>query len=243
MTFGDGKGIFKGISSVRQSGAHELIKTSIDHGVNFFDTADNYAEGESEKIRGQSLKKLNIARHDVVIATKVYSRVGPGRNDVGAFRGRIMNGVEAVSAVCRPTMSTRTRSTANGAAGEGPLHRLFQLASMEDRQRAWYLGIQEPGQVRDASCLLLDRRTRSRTGNRSPVGIRKGWPARLEFARRWLALWQVQPDAAEARRIRAALTTTFLSWTKSGPGRSSTRWLRSPKHMDVVPHVSRSHGS
>ena len=95
MTFGDGRGIFKAISAVSQAGADELVKTSIDDGINFFDTADNYTEGESEKILGQSLKNLNIARKDVVIATKVYSRVGPGRNDIGASRGHIMDAVEA----------------------------------------------------------------------------------------------------------------------------------------------------
>jgi aryl-alcohol dehydrogenase-like predicted oxidoreductase len=95
MTFGDGKGYFKAIGAVGQAGADELVKASIDGGINFFDTADNYQEGESEKILGQSLKNLNIARQDVVIATKVYSRVGPGRNDIGASRGHIMDGVEA----------------------------------------------------------------------------------------------------------------------------------------------------
>jgi aryl-alcohol dehydrogenase-like predicted oxidoreductase len=95
MTFGDGRGLFKAISTVGQAGADELVKTSIDGGINFFDTADNYTEGESEKILGQSLKNLNIARKDLVIATKVYSRVGPGRNDIGASRGHIMDGVEA----------------------------------------------------------------------------------------------------------------------------------------------------
>ena len=49
MTFGDGRGLFKAISSVGQVGADELVKTSIDGGINFFDTADNYTEGESEK--------------------------------------------------------------------------------------------------------------------------------------------------------------------------------------------------
>ena len=95
MTFGDGRGLHKGISTVGQAGADELIKSSIEGGINFFDTADNYTEGESEKILGQSLKNLNIARKDVVIATKVYSRVGPGRNDIGASRGHIMDAVEA----------------------------------------------------------------------------------------------------------------------------------------------------
>src|SRR3984893_6009404 len=95
MTFGDGRGLFKSISTVGHAGADELVETSVDGGINFFDTADNYTEGESEKILGQSLKNLNIARKDVVIATKVYSRVGPGRNDIGASRGHIMDAVEA----------------------------------------------------------------------------------------------------------------------------------------------------
>src|SRR5258707_7355028 len=95
MTFGDGRGLFKAISAVGQAGADELVKTAIDGGINFFDTADNYTEGESETILGQSLKTLHIPRTDVVIATKVYSRVGPGRNDIGASRGHIMDGVEA----------------------------------------------------------------------------------------------------------------------------------------------------
>jgi aryl-alcohol dehydrogenase-like predicted oxidoreductase len=95
MTFGDGRGLFKAISGVGQAGADELVRTSIHGGINFFDTADNYAEGESERILGQSLKNLDIARKDVVIATKVYSRVGPGRNDVGASRGHILDAVEA----------------------------------------------------------------------------------------------------------------------------------------------------
>src|SRR6202163_2511269 len=99
MTFGEGRGLFNAISAVAQAGADELVKTSIDGGINFFDTADNYTEGESERILGQSLKNLDIARQDVVIARKVYSRVGPGRNDIGASRGHIMDAVEA--SLCR----------------------------------------------------------------------------------------------------------------------------------------------
>jgi aryl-alcohol dehydrogenase-like predicted oxidoreductase len=95
MTFGDGRGLYKAIGAVGQAAADELVKTSIESGINFFDTADVYTEGESEKILGQSLKNLKIARQQVVIATKVYGRVGQGRNDVGASRGHIMDGVEA----------------------------------------------------------------------------------------------------------------------------------------------------
>jgi aryl-alcohol dehydrogenase-like predicted oxidoreductase len=95
MTFGDGRGRFKAYGAVGQEEADELVKASVEGGINFFDTADVYTEGESEKTLGQSLKNLNIARKDVVIATKVYGRMGPGPNDVGASRGHIMDGVEA----------------------------------------------------------------------------------------------------------------------------------------------------
>jgi aryl-alcohol dehydrogenase-like predicted oxidoreductase len=95
MTFGGSEGIYKVIGGVRQEEVDELVKAALDGGINFFDTADVYSQGESETILGQSFKNLNIPRTDVVLATKVYSRMGPGRNDVGASRGHIMDGVEA----------------------------------------------------------------------------------------------------------------------------------------------------
>ena len=94
MTFHGGSGLFKAIGTVDQPTADALVQSSINAGINFFDTADVYSEGESEKTLGQSLKNLNIARKDVVIATKVFSRVGPGRNDIGASRGHIMDSID-----------------------------------------------------------------------------------------------------------------------------------------------------
>ena len=95
MTFHGGSGFWNNIGQVDQAGADALIRGSIDAGVNFFDTADVYSEGESEKTLGHSLKNLGIARKDVVIATKVFSRTGSGLNDIGASRGHIMDAVEA----------------------------------------------------------------------------------------------------------------------------------------------------
>ncbi|HMF53271.1 MAG TPA: aldo/keto reductase, partial [Edaphobacter sp.] len=56
MTFHGGTGLFRAIGTVDQAGADQLVKASIDAGINFFDTADVYSEGESEKALGQSLK-------------------------------------------------------------------------------------------------------------------------------------------------------------------------------------------
>ncbi len=93
MTFG-GAGRWLAIGQQDQQTAEDLIQTSLDHGVNFIDTADVYSDGMSEKILGQGLKNLGVKRSDVVIATKVYGQMGTGPNDMGASRGHIMDGVQ-----------------------------------------------------------------------------------------------------------------------------------------------------
>jgi aryl-alcohol dehydrogenase-like predicted oxidoreductase len=95
MTFATGEGIWKPIAGVEQNLADQLVRHSIDAGINFVDTADVYTNGESEKVLAQAIANLGIARKDIVIATKAYGRTGPGRNDVGASRGHLMDAVEA----------------------------------------------------------------------------------------------------------------------------------------------------
>ena len=95
MTFSVTQGIWKTIAGVDQNLADQLLKISFDSGINFVDTADVYSSGESEKMLAQAIRNVGIARKDIVIATKAYGRVGPGRNDVGASRGHIMDAVDA----------------------------------------------------------------------------------------------------------------------------------------------------
>ena len=95
MTFSDGSGVYQHIGNVDQAGANALVKASMDAGINFFDTADIYSHGHSEETLGQSFRDLGLDRRDVVLATKGYMRMGPGRNAVGASRGHIVDAVEA----------------------------------------------------------------------------------------------------------------------------------------------------
>jgi aryl-alcohol dehydrogenase-like predicted oxidoreductase len=95
MTFGTMEGIYRPIAGVDQKNADDMVRASIDAGINFFDTADAYARGQSETLLGQSLRNLGVNRTAVVIATKGYSRMGPGPNDVGASRGHIMDAIDA----------------------------------------------------------------------------------------------------------------------------------------------------
>jgi aryl-alcohol dehydrogenase-like predicted oxidoreductase len=93
MTF-SGEGWLGGaIGKQDQKEATALIETSLKAGVNFIDTADVYSVGNSEIMTGQAIRDLGVPRSDVVLATKVFGRMGQGPNDAGASRGHIMDGV------------------------------------------------------------------------------------------------------------------------------------------------------
>ena len=91
MTFGGGQGFWRAIGQLPQKAADDLIARVLDAGINFIDTADIYSEGDSERILGKALGKR---RKDVVLATKVFGRMGPGPNQVGLSRRHILQAVE-----------------------------------------------------------------------------------------------------------------------------------------------------
>jgi len=96
MTFGGGDDGFWGqIGRLDQNAADLLVKTALDAGINFIDTANVYAGGASERILGASLKNLGIARDDVVVATKVMGPMGAGPNARGSSRGHILSQCKA----------------------------------------------------------------------------------------------------------------------------------------------------
>jgi len=92
MTFG-GKGMWQAIGQLPQDEVNQIVKTSLDSGINFIDTANAYSEGLSETLLGESLKKLGISHQNVVVATKVRLRMGPGANQIGLSRLHIMDSV------------------------------------------------------------------------------------------------------------------------------------------------------
>jgi len=95
MTFSGGSGFWRNIGTVDLAGATALVERALRAGVNFVDTADVYSEGQSEILLGQALKDLNVPREDVIVATKVRGRTGPGPNAVGLSRGHIMDQIAA----------------------------------------------------------------------------------------------------------------------------------------------------
>ncbi len=93
MTFG-GKGYWKAIGQLPEEAVNQLIKTAVDQGINFFDTANAYSEGLAETLLGKSLKNLGISHNSVFIATKVRLRMGEGPNQVGLSKLHIQDSVD-----------------------------------------------------------------------------------------------------------------------------------------------------
>jgi aryl-alcohol dehydrogenase-like predicted oxidoreductase len=95
MTFGGGRGIYQAIGQLGAKESEALVGTALDAGVNFIDTANVYGDGESERLLGAALKALARPREQVVVATKVRGRVGPGVNQVGLSRAHILASIDA----------------------------------------------------------------------------------------------------------------------------------------------------
>jgi aryl-alcohol dehydrogenase-like predicted oxidoreductase len=75
MTFTAGNKSMATIYKTEAADANAMVGRALDAGINFFDTADAYAGGESEVMLGRALKSR---RAEVVITTKVGNRTGAG---------------------------------------------------------------------------------------------------------------------------------------------------------------------
>jgi len=91
MTFGTDSR-FPAVTKVDKDGARALVNRCLDAGINFFDTADGYAHGQSEQMLGEVLRER---RNDVVIATKVGFRSGEPITQAGLSRRHILASCDA----------------------------------------------------------------------------------------------------------------------------------------------------
>ncbi|KAH7382319.1 NADP-dependent oxidoreductase domain-containing protein [Pyrenochaeta sp. MPI-SDFR-AT-0127] len=79
------------------------LKAAFDAGVNFFDCAEGYSNGESERVMGRAIKHFGWNRSDIVVSTKIYggthnSGLPAPRNkinNVGLSRKHLIEGTEA----------------------------------------------------------------------------------------------------------------------------------------------------
>src|ERR671913_138876 len=90
MTFG-GRGDFGMVGSTDVATATRQVDMCLEAGVNLFDTADIYSDGESEEVLGEAIKGR---RDDLLLATKVRMPAGEGPNDSGLSRHHIVRQCE-----------------------------------------------------------------------------------------------------------------------------------------------------
>jgi aryl-alcohol dehydrogenase (NADP+) len=76
-----------------EAASRPFIRRALEHGINFFDTADMYSLGASEEVTGRALKDFG-SRDNVVIATKAYYAMSDDPNDRGLSRKHLMTAVE-----------------------------------------------------------------------------------------------------------------------------------------------------
>jgi aryl-alcohol dehydrogenase (NADP+) len=74
--------------------ARPFFERALEAGINFFDTADAYSVGVSEEITGRALGEL-ARRDQMVIATKVFMKLGDGPNDGGLSRKHVLDAIDA----------------------------------------------------------------------------------------------------------------------------------------------------
>lgn len=91
MTFTQGNADVAAVYKVGAEAADRLVGQALAAGVTFFDTADGYADGESETLLGAALRHR---RDEVVIATKVGFRTGPALGQAGLSRRHILWSVD-----------------------------------------------------------------------------------------------------------------------------------------------------
>jgi 1-deoxyxylulose-5-phosphate synthase len=75
--------------------AEPIVRSAVEQGITFFDTADMYCDGASEVVTGRLLAKLFPRRDDYVLATKVFYPTGSGPNDRGLSRKHIIAALDA----------------------------------------------------------------------------------------------------------------------------------------------------
>ena len=167
-TFGGGNEFFKAWGNSDVAAARRLVDICFEAGVNLFDTADVYSNGQSEEILG---KALEGKRDRALISTKATFRLGDGPNDVGASRYHLIRSLEGslkrlgtdyvdiyhLHAFDALTPIEEVLDTLNTFVREGQssVYRLFEFFGLAFDEVPWTSRAVWVGSIRGAPGLLL----------------------------------------------------------------------------------------
>jgi voltage-dependent potassium channel beta subunit len=127
---------------VGEETAHQCMEAAFKAGVNFFDNAEAYADGEAEIVMGKVIKKAGWKRSDLVISTKIFWG-GRGPNDSGLSRKHIIEG----------TLTSLERLQCHRADIHTPIEETVRaMTHLIDQGKAFYWGTSEwsPDKIMEA---------------------------------------------------------------------------------------------
>ena len=132
VTFGD---------QIGEDAAAACMKAAWESGVNFFDTAEGYAQGKAESIMGRILQKFGWKRSDLVVSTKIFWG-GSGPNDSGLSRKHILEGL--TGSLSRLQLEYVDLVFCHRPDKDTPIEETVRAMSfLVDRGRAMYWGTSE----------------------------------------------------------------------------------------------------
>ena len=139
-----------------EESSRPIIKRALEGGINFFDTANSYSDGSSEGIVGRALRDF-ARREDVVVATKVFHRVGDLPE--GLSRAQILRSIDdslrrlgrvvpCVTALVQPGPSDYLIGTRLHVEGDGvPLVQLALLDPPLEKEVSFLVAEEERNEV------------------------------------------------------------------------------------------------
>ena len=74
--------------------AQPFVQRALEAGINFFDTADVYSTGESERLTGKLLRESGVKRENLIVATKIHGQMSSDVNDRGLSRKHILDSID-----------------------------------------------------------------------------------------------------------------------------------------------------
>ncbi|GAA5875517.1 hypothetical protein JCM16303_000653 [Sporobolomyces ruberrimus] len=124
----------------------EIIKTALDHGVNFFDNAEIYSNGESEKEMRRAFKELDVDRSQLVVSTKIF--FGTGKSDPNqklSSRKHIIEGIDSLADDLKAgaRMGSAISLTPDVSPGQSPTLSTVHLSSSSSSSSSRFLPSQQ----------------------------------------------------------------------------------------------------
>ena len=202
-----------------------LLKRRLKAGINFFDTADVYSLGESERITGKLLREFQPRREELVIATKVFNPMSDAPNDRGLSRKHIMASIDAslkrlgvdyvdLYQIHRFDKNTPIEETCEalerrGEGRQGAVPGRVQHVCVAVSEDAELPGGERAGAVCDDAEPLQPGVSRGRARDDSAVPRSEDWVHSVEPAGAWVSDGQPQARGRQEGETLRARTDDF----------------------------------